>query len=356
MSFGNPDAFYWLLIIPAMLLVQWLSHRRAMARIAEAGDAEVLGRLAPSVSVTRRVTIYVLRILGVALLVTTLARPRTGGTAVQVNKLGVDMVVAADISKSMLAQDLRPSRLKAVEIQLRELFKKLAGDRVALVAFAGVAFPQCPLTADYGTLSVFLELLDPKQMPVGGTAIGRALEESIELLTQEKKRKALEEQGLPVKKFKPARNRLVILFSDGEDHEGDPEAAAQKARDKDIRIFSVGVGTRAGEPIPKFHPDGKFMGYQNDKEGKYVYTRLEDATLRKVAELSQGHYFELKGAVPLADRLHAALMDLEREKLESEERDVYDEHFQYPLLGALFFLGLEAFLGERRRRRTRESK
>lgn len=333
MRYGFPDAF-WLLALVALLGVATaaalLRRRQHLARL---GDPDLVERLTASLSGTRLAIRRVLLVTGLALLCLAAARPQMGGTSVKTKTSGIDVVFALDISKSMLAKDVLPSRLQAARLLLEGLMQRMGTDRAALVPFAGVAFAQCPLTRDLSAISVYLRALDPESIPVGGTAVGRALTVAVELLSGDGKR---------------AQERVVVLITDGEDHDSDPAAAAAKAAEAGIKVFTVGMGSVAGEPIPLYHSDGSLQGYVKDRAGQFVYSRLDEAGLQAMADKTGGIYLPYQGDGTLR-ALSAALGKLQQTELESSVRRQFDERFQYALGPALLLLALEALLGNRRR-------
>ncbi len=310
-----------------------LARRRQ--RWARMGDPDLIARLASSASRKRQAIRRALLVTGLALLVLAAARPQMGGTTVKTRQAGIDVVFALDISKSMLAKDVAPSRLQASRLLLEGLMERMGPNRVALVPFAGVAFAQCPLTRDLSAIGVYLRSLDPESIPVGGTAMGRALSVATELLTGEEGEKR-------------AKSKVVVLITDGEDHDSDPKAAAQAAAEAGVKLFTVGMGSLAGEPIPLYHQDGSLKGYVKNRAGQFVYSRLDEATLRTLAETTEGLYLPYQGDATL-QTLSTALQALERTELESSLRRQYDERFQFALGPALLLLLLEAWLGDRRR-------
>ena len=334
MTYGAPDAF-WLLVGVAVLgIAATVAVARRRRHLARVGDPDLIERITQSHSPARVAVRRGLLVTGLALLSLAAARPQMGGTSVHTRTSGIDVVFALDISKSMLAKDMLPSRLQAARLLIEGLMARMGTDRVGLVPFAGVAFAQCPLTRDLSAISVYLRALDPDSIPVGGTAIGRALTVAVELLSGEGKH---------------AKERVVVLITDGEDHDSDPAAAAAVAAEAGIKVYTVGMGSVAGEPIPLYHADGSLQGYVKDRAGQFVYSRLDETALRATAEKTGGIYFPYQGDATLT-ALSGALKELQDTELESSVRRQYDERFQYALGPALLLLALEAWLGERRRR------
>ena len=239
-------------------------------------------------------------------------------------------MIALDTSLSMLAEDIKPNRLTRARYEIEGLIDRLEGDRIGLVAFAGKSFVLCPLTLDYGAAKIFLDTVDTDLISVKGTAIGDAV------------RMATRAFGSSEKKY-----QVLILITDGEDHAGDPLDAAEAADDAGVRIFAVGVGTPDGELVPI--RDGDEVNYLRDSAGRIVKTRLDQATLEKMAALSDGAYVQAGGGRVGLEEVYTRIAEMEKKDLGSREYTQYIDRFQWPLALALVcFLG-EALLSDRRK-------
>ncbi|MBC7173474.1 MAG: VWA domain-containing protein, partial [Polyangiaceae bacterium] len=291
MSFRDPSLLWLLLLVPALAgvaLVAWRLRLRATSRF---GAPQTVLPLTVGRSTGLRAARALLFITGVAFVVIALAGPQYGSRTRILRKRGLDVVVALDFSKSMLARDVAPNRIDRAKAELGRFLEELAGDRVGLVAFAGETM-EFPMTTDYAALQLFLRDLGPYDMPVGGTAIGRALTASGRVL--ERARSGGEEAEVAPEE-RP--EQIVVLLTDGEDHEGDPVAAARALAEQGVKVYAVGIGSRAGEPIPTYSPDGTWTGYQRDEDGNVVTTRMteeSESTLRQVAEATGGRYFRAR--------------------------------------------------------------
>jgi Ca-activated chloride channel family protein len=331
---AHPERWPWLaLALLAAALVAWETgmRRRALRRLTRSEELRRLAvpHLAPGLGIVRASLV----VLGVALLGLALLRPQLGQREVAVKRRGIDLVVAVDASHSMQARDVLPSRLARAKLELSSLIDRLTGDRVGLVAFAGEAFVQCPLTHDYAAAKLFLRAIDPEAMPSQGTAIGRALETAAAMFEAA-------EDG--------ARSRVVLLLTDGEDHSGRLDAAVRSLAEKGIRVYALGVGTGAGSPIPILDAEGNVVSYRKDRAGRTVVSRLEEDQLRRIAEATGGRYVAASGS----DLGMAAIAD-ELDRLEKTEREGHlalrwDEVYHYVLAPALALLFLAALLSERR--------
>lgn len=345
------EALWWLAFTPVLAVALFAFGHVARKQIIErAGDNRLVQRLIETVSMERRLFKQLLVVLGLGALALAAMRPQYGRRPEPLRQTGIDVAIAFDISKSMLARDVQPSRIEAARLELEALLDTLSGHRMALVPFAGVAFTQSPLTADKSALRLYLDSLDPKQMPVGGTNLAMAIEQGVNLLT------GSEDRG-----DKASRSRVLLLITDGEDvasAKGEAaKAAAKKAAEAGVLIYAVAVGTRLGEPIPILNDDGTHAGYQKDSAGKPIYSKLNTELLDALADLADPEdvdairVFHYDGTASMAGPLAESLGALQQSTLESSRRDRYGEKFQYALLPAILLLLLDLLLGERRRRR-----
>lgn len=329
----------WLLVTLAALAGLFVFWRAADARrraaLARFASPQLLGDLAAGLSQRRRGVKRALVAAGVALAGIALSGPQYGFTWEETQRRGIDVLIALDTSRSMLAQDVAPSRLERAKLAVRDLVDRLGGDRVGLIAFAGSAFLQCPLTLDHGAFLEALDALEPGVIPAPGSDLASALRTADEALRSE------------------ARNvKLLVLFSDGEDLGGGAIAAAEHAAAQGIRVFTVGVGSDAGELIPVPGPGGK-TEFLKDPDGQFVKSRLDAATLRRVAEVTGGFYEPLgRQGEAITAIYERALAPLPKEELASRMRRVPLDRFQWPLALAILCLVLEPLLHERRSRRT----
>lgn len=330
MRFGAPDHFWLLLLLPLLgVFFVWavFSKRRALARFAHPA---MVARLVDQRGPLWKYGPYLLLGTGFAFLILALTGPQFGARTETSKRRGVDVVVVLDVSRSMLAADVKPSRLERAKHQVAELLDQLEGDRVGLVLFAGHAFIQCPLTVDYGALQLFLDLADTDTVPVQGTALADAI--------------ALAARCLPESE---GHDQAIVLFTDGENHLGDAVGAAKTAAARGIRIFAVGVGTPGGELVPNLRTGG----YHQDADGNYVKSRLDEATLQKVALAGEGAYYHSSLGGGEVGQIRDQLNQLEQREFGAARFTRYEERFQWCLLPALLCFLAEALLPEGRRRR-----
>jgi Ca-activated chloride channel family protein len=335
--FAEPGKLWWLLVVPVAIgLLAWNAHGRRRARSAWAGT--LFARLASGWDPGRERLKVTLFLLACSLVVLALARPQWGGETIMMKRRGIDLFIAIDTSASMLAEDMRPNRLEQAKREVADLVQRMGGDRIGLIAFAGSAQVACPLTLDHGTVLLLLESLNVNTVSTPGTNVGEAI------------RKARESFAGGEDKHK-----AMVLVTDGESHEGDALTETKKAAEEGLIIYTIGIGSPDGEPIPERTEAGQVAGYKRDRSGNVVSTKLDQATLESIARDTKGTYFR---ATPQGMELAAVLEDLqaiEKKELEGSLSMRYEERFQWPLGLAIVLLALEFVLPARRRRRQAEA-
>ena len=309
-----------------------------------------------------------LLVLGAGLLIVmALMRPQQGTRATELKNLGIDIAVVVDASKSMKVADVVPDRLQAAKLEIHKLLEGMNGGRVGLVPFAGLAFIQTPLTSDFDVIGTYLDDLRVEDMPRGGTAIGRALIEAIRSLvppeqlegtlaetSQTEGQDKAGERDSDAAEFTGSKFKAIVLFTDGEGHEGDPLAVAELAAKLGIRIFTVGVGTAQGRPVPLINDEGQVMGTMKAADGVTpMFSELNETLLREIAVKTGGDYFQLGPAGGL-QRLRKSIDTLEKQEYEATFKHLRDDRYQLALIPALLLLVFEALLSGRRRRRGKE--
>lgn len=298
-------------------LVGFASRQLLLARIGEMKTVvRLLGGRSPKLRTARAILV----VIGLSLCVVAAARPQLHEGTRMLSRRGIDIVVVLDFSKSMLARDVPPSRIDLAKRELDRFIESLGGDRVGLVAFAGEAI-QFPLTTDYEAATLFWRDLDPYDMPVGGTAIGRALDAAVTLFENDR--------------IAADRSKVIVLLTDGEDHEGDPVEVAQRAADSDIAVHVLGIGGETPELIPQHLGDGTWSGFQRDQDGEYVTTALTEENerqLRQIAEVSGGRYFRAEVGQVGVEHIRREMRRLRQTQLAERRVRLYGEAYQYFLL------------------------
>ena len=332
MRFGAPHMMIWLWMVLTVLLFYIMAGRARKKAMEKFAGAELLKEIGSSFDAGKRKMRSFMIIIAVLFIVLALMRPQWGFKWQEVKRQGLDIIIALDTSKSMLAEDVLPNRLDRAKLAIRDLVKKLYGDRIGLVVFSGTAFLQCPLTVDYNGFLLSLDDIDVDVIPVGGTSLSNAIYTSIDSYEGGKK-----------------EQKVLIIITDGEDLEGGVDAAIAKARSKGVKIFCVGIGSDKGEIIPVVNEKGK-RTFVKDAEGNIVRTRLMEGYLRKMAVETGGIYIHATGAEFGLDLIYEEkLSKLEKQEFESRMEKRYNERFQIPLAFAIFLIFLEPLIGDRKR-------
>ena len=328
LNFANPQFFILLLLVPLIPVVYALLRRARRARMRKFGDEALVKELMPSWSGAKGWVRVILFSLAFFFFVIGLCRPQVGAKLSERETKGAEIMICLDVSNSMLAQDYSPDRLDRAKLAISRIVDKLDGDRIGLILFAGSSFVQLPITTDYVSAKMFLNSISTSSVPVQGTAIGEAIHTAARSFSVQSE-----------------KSRAIIVITDGENHEDDPVAAAEEVAEMGVKVYTIGVGTLQGQPIPK---DGELM---KDKDGNIVVTRLDEDTLRKVADAGNGAYVhagnEEFGLNPIVDDIRR----MEDERYNSIVFEEYDEQFMYFLGAALLLLVLEMLIGERRSKR-----
>lgn len=336
MSFGAPIWFWALLAIPVLAVLFARAEQRGVAKLREFVSPRLLPQLAATVNRSRRVLRFALLMLGLALAIVSLARPQWGYIYEDVKRKGLDLLFAVDTSRSMLSNDVQPSRLERVKLAAQDLVNQLQGDRVGLIAFAGRAFLQAPLTIDYEAAVESINDLDTKTIPEGGTNISEAI-------------------NLAVNTFgkSAAGNRALIIFTDGEELSGDAAKTAKAAADAGVRIFTIGVGTPQGSLIPINGDDGG-MAFVKDSAGQVVKSKLDEKRLREIAQATGGFYLHLDDGPRTMSQLYSqGLANMKAAEIDARLGRRPIERYEWPLGAALLALAMSILIGERKKVRVR---
>lgn len=326
--FAKPMFLWLLLLVPLIPVVYGIMRTMRRRRIAKFGDEGLVRALMPSWSGSKGWVRTILFDLAFLCFVIGISRPQIGAKLSEHETRGAEIMICLDVSNSMLAQDYSPDRLSRAKLAISRVVDKLEGDRIGLIVFAGSSFVQLPITTDYVSAKMFLGSISTESVPVQGTAIGDAI------MTAAKSFSAQSE-----------KSRAIIVITDGENHEDDAVDAARQVAELGVKIYTIGVGSLRGQPIPK---DGDLM---KDSEGNIVVTRLDENTLKQIAAAGNGAYVhagnEEFGLNPIVDDIRA----LEDERFNSVVFEEYDEQFMYFLGAALLLLIIEMLVGERRAKR-----
>jgi Ca-activated chloride channel homolog len=335
MLFAQPGFLIALPLVPLLLLfLAWAGRRRAVM-MQRLGDAPLMQRLSASVNWRGRRLRDALWLLGLAMLIIALARPQWGTESQPVERQGIQVMVALDVSNSMLAGDIRPDRLTRAKGEIADLMQRLDGDEIGLVLFSGASFIQFPLTSDYATARTFLDAADTRSISRQGTVIGDAIRTAI--------------TGFDLRR---ESQKVIVIVTDGEAHDSDAIAAAEAAAQQGIIIHTVGLGSPEGAPVPEYDANGQLTGYKTDASGQTVVSKLDENTLRQIAAAAGGQYFHAADGSEI-DALAAELAQLQGGDIESRTAFTYIERFQFFLLIAFLAMGAAELIPDRKAGRLR---
>jgi Ca-activated chloride channel family protein len=334
MKYENINYLYLLPIVFIMTLAYFAFYRNRQNAIKKFVQAELMDSIVASVSKRKQKIKAVFIVIALLFIIFSLVQPKWGYHWEDVERRGIDLVVAVDTSRSMLADDIKPNRLQAAKREISDLINVIDGDRVGLVAFAGTAFLQCPLTLDYGAFNLFLDDINTNLIPVGGTSFGEAIKKSMSAFSSKLK-----------------KHKAIVLITDGEDHQGNAMEMAKAAKEQGIVVYTVGVGKKEGAYIRL--KDGK--GNETllkDREGQVVKTRLDEVLLNKIALETGGAYTPAYGTQwGLANIYTNIIGNMEEKQLGGRKIKLYENRFQIPLFIALILIMLESLIGERASKR-----
>ena len=338
MTFESPQFLFVLAALPALVMfMRWVQARRA-AVVLRIGDPFLIERLSTGASGRMRLARLSLWLVGVALIVVALSRPQWGSEIEIVEQRGVQLMVVLDVSRSMLSQDVKPTRLDRAKLEISDLISRLKGDTVGIVLFSGASFIQFPLTADYATARTYLNSASPEAITRQGTVIGEAVVTAMGGFNDQR-----------------VSQKVIVIMTDGENHEGDPVEAARQAAEEGAVIYTVGFGSPEGMPVAVYDEQGEVIGYRQDAEGRPVVSRLDEDALQRIAEAGGGLYFRADAPGAMGGLLDE-VESFQDESLQSELSERRVERFQLFLIAGALSLFLAEVLTDRlllsSRRRT----
>lgn len=329
--FANIEMLWWLITIPVFVIAYIIYTKNKLRQLSDFGDPELIAQLMPDASRSRPIWKFCLLIVALILLIIAAARPQYGQKEKLVKRQGIEVMVALDISNSMLAEDVAPNRLDRAKQMLSKMIDNMVDDKVGLVVFAGDAFTQLPITCDYVSAKMFLQTITPSLIQTQGTAIGTALQTAITSFgTQESK-----------------VGRAIILITDGENHEDDAIAAAKKAQELGIQVFVIGIGKPEGSPIPKPGTNDYFK----DRSGQVVVSKLNEDMCQQIAQAGNGIYVRCDNTNTAMRALQQELDRIATAELETTVYADYNEQYQSFVLIALLLLLIEFFILSRQNHR-----
>jgi Ca-activated chloride channel family protein len=329
--FGHPEYLNLLFAIPVIIFLYILLFRNKKKLISLFVNRDLQELIIGSKSFYKEILKFGLLILALALLVLALANPQVGSKMEEVKQVGIDVYILLDVSNSMLAEDIKPNRLAKAKNEISTLIRKLQGDRIGLIIFAGEAFVQFPLTTDYSAASLFLNTVDVNSIPQQGTAIASALKLANNSFDYSNK-----------------TNKVIVVITDGEDHEGDLKTEIANANEKNVLIYTIGMGSPSGAPIPVLDNRGNQVDYKKDNQGNTVLTKLDEQTLQEIATQGKGKYYLSSSYQNELDLIYKDLAALEKSEFGTKKITDYDDKYYYFLIIALFLMILEFFISERK--------
>lgn len=325
--FANIEFLYLLWLIPALVLLYWYLHKMKKKSLEKFADKKLHNVLMPMKSRFKSPFKFGIYLLALIMLIIALADPQIGTKIEDVKQIGIEVYILLDVSKSMLAEDIKPSRIEKAKYEIARLIQRLKGDRIGLIIFAGQAYVQFPLTSDYAAANLFLNAVDVNSVPQQGTAIGQAL-------------------ALALKSFRydDGSQKAIVLITDGEDHEGDIESAIDEANSKEVALYAIGFGSPAGVPIPIYNESGNQVGFKKDNQGNIVLTKLDEAVLKNIAGEGDGKYYRGTNTEDELESIYNDLAKIEQSEYGSKRITEYEDRFYYFLLPAILLLVAEFFI------------
>lgn len=319
-----------LLIVPILVLLFLFNQYWKRKKQREFGDSEMIQKLSPEKSVFKSVLKFTVLILAFGFLVIGLVNPKIGTKSETVKREGIDIVFAVDVSKSMLCEDVAPSRLEKSKQIVSQIINQLVGDRIGIVAYAGSAFPVLPITTDYGVAKMFLQSMNPSMVSSQGTSLDEAIKLSSTYFDDDKK-----------------TSKLLILISDGEDHSEGAIDAAEEASKLGLKIITIGIGTAKGGPIP-LKENGRVLSFKRDQNNAVVVTKLNEESLKVISKNTKGGYVNGNNTKEVLEYVKNALDNIEKTEFEAQQFTDYNSQFQWFLGIAFFLLLLDVFFLERK--------
>jgi Ca-activated chloride channel family protein len=328
--FGNPEYLYALLTIPALIILFIWSRIKRRKAISEFGNPEILAPLMPNASNSRPVWKFVLLCTALAFLIVGLARPQFGSKLQKIKRKGVEIIIALDVSNSMMAEDIQPNRLERAKMAISRLTEKLSNDKIGLIVFAGDAYTQVPITTDYTSAKLFLSSISTDIVPVQGTAIGTAIELGMNSFTP-----------------KSESSKAIIIITDGENHEDDAVEMAAQAAENGIVVHTIGMGLPQGGPIPVYNANGQ-KDFRRDQNGNVVVTKLDENLLQQIAVAGNGKYVRANNTEVGINTIFDEIKSMQKTELESRVYSDYNDQYSYFLMVALALVIIEFMVLERK--------
>ncbi len=328
--FENPEFLYGLAVLPLLAILFIIARRWKKRALKRFGETPLMLRMIPSLSWKRQSFKFILFSFAIAMLVIAAANPQLGSKLSKAQHKGIDMMICLDVSNSMLAEDIAPNRLENAKLAISKLIDNLKGDRIGIVVFAGKGYVQLPITSDYAAAKMFLSTIRPELVPTQGTAIAEALSLAAEAFNDDK------------------HNKAVVVITDGEDHEGNAVEEATKLAEKGVRIFTIGIGSPEGSPIPQVTESGQVTGFRKDNEGNTIVTKLNETILQQIASAGLGIYVRSTSTQTSLKKVLEETGKIEKSEFDTKLYSDYENRFYYFIWAAFILLFAEVLLSERK--------
>jgi Ca-activated chloride channel family protein len=330
--FANPEYLYLLLLLPVLIILWILNEYRKRRAMKRFGNIELVKKLIPELSKIRPALKFIFQLIALSFSIILLARPQFGSKLEEVKRLGVEVILALDVSNSMLAEDIQPNRLERAKQAISRLVENLDNDKIGLIVFAGDAYTQIPVTTDYISAKMFLSAISPQMVPKQGTAIGSAID-------------------LGMRSFTPGtgRSKAIVIITDGENHEDDPVAKAKEAAAAGIVIHTIGIGSAEGVPVSVASTGKK--DYLKDTDGNTVISKLDENILKDIAVAANGRYVRANNSNIGLDEVYNEIKKMKKQEMEGKMFTEYNDQFQIFAGAALLLLLIDFMLMERKNRR-----
>ena len=326
LRFEHPEYLYWLILIPVLIIIYILVRLRQDRVFKRFANVRMREFLVPQRSSRRNTFRFVVFLLMVACLILGLANLQSGSKMEEVKREGIDLYIAVDVSNSMNAQDIVPSRLDRSKQAINKLISELRGDRLGVIVFADKAFVQLPITTDYGAAKMFLASINTNSVASQGTAIGEAINLAMNSFADDE------------------RSKAIVIISDGEDHENEAAMnAAREAAKKGIKIYTIGMGLPDGSPIPEYNQYGRMTGYKKDKSGNTIVTRLDEDMLRRIADAGSGMYVRANNSNVGLEKIYEDISKMDKTEIETQVFTDYEDQFQWFVGAGIILLLLLVF-------------
>ena len=334
LRYEHSEGLYLLLIIPVIVLVFIIYSRWQKKAIRTFGHNELVQKLMPMASVAKQRLKFVLICLALLFLIIGIVNPQIGSKMEEVKREGVDLMIAIDLSNSMLAEDLQPNRLMRAKQSISNLIDRLSGDRIGLIVFAGDAYVQLPITTDYSAAKLFLSTINTNIIPTQGTAIGKAIELAVSSFESENN----------------DQNKAIIIITDGENHEDNAIEKAKEAQQSGIYVHTIGMGSVDGGPIPKKNKYGSITNYRKDQQGNTIITKLNEQMLKDIAQSGGGAYIRANSTQSSLNTLFNEINKMEKKEIGSKVFTDYKDQFQWFIAISIFLLILDVVISNTKRK------